>query len=201
MEAVGYLGGAVTLAGVMALLARWRDRVRRPSAFRLGAALVILGVAMIGVAYYVTSLRARPTLAPRARPSPTASALPTWTTYEQFYALSHDQQVVVIGQALARYDQAVAQAYRTFDASGLAAVATGNRLVFLQQGVEKLRQGGRPLGGDIQNTITKLVAERPPVRIVVVQVMGTERGWWLDPKTLQQVGPPTANAFNQTITF
>src|SRR5689334_6928212 len=106
MEAVGFVGGALTLAGVMTFLAQLRSRVPR---FRTGSALVVLGLAMVGAAYYVTN-RAAPvatghpvspaTTAPTQ--SPTTLAVPT--SVAAFAALSHDQQKVVMQQQIDRYN-------------------------------------------------------------------------------------------------
>ena len=203
MEAVGFVGGALTLAGVMTFLAQLRSRVPR---FRTGSALVALGLAMIGAAYYVTSRAApvatghpvSPPTTALTQASPPALAVPT--TVAAFAALSHDQQRLVMQQVLGHYNSVIAQAYRNLDLGLLPDVLTGAALQTQQQQLGSLKAQGKPTGGDASFTITG-IGTTPALGVVQVRIEGTDRTSFLDPKTLQPVGQPNVNSTPATYTL
>src|SRR5881398_597428 len=111
MEAVGFIGGAFTLAGLAATLAQWR---RNRTMVRWAGALAIIGLAMVATAVIVTA-RAK-VVAPAAAPpaaTPTASSAPAMaSSVTAFAALPADQKKVQMQQAIDHTITVLAQAYR-----------------------------------------------------------------------------------------
>jgi hypothetical protein len=191
VEAVGFLGGAFTLAGVATFMAHWR---RDRTFITWPAGLAILGLVMLASAAVVLTLPkavapAAPAPGPTAPASAPASApavaVPAWTTYEQFYALTPAQQTEVMQQAVDHVDAVLKQALGTLDASHLNEVYSGTELGLVTKQVEDLRLGGHPLGGKAVATVRQVVPAKPPVPLVTVRVVGTDTSWYVDPKTGQ----------------
>jgi hypothetical protein len=195
MEAVGYLGGAFAIAGVMTFLAQLRRRVH---SYKVGGALVVLGIAMAGSAYYVAT---RPAAAHPASPvtsAPTAPAqaspaLAIPSTVAAFQALGPTQGKAVMQQELDQVIAVLAKAYRNLDPTLLPQVMTGDALRVQQQQVASLQAKGTPTGGTDSYTITG-IGTAPALGSVSVQTQGTEQTWFLDPKTLQRVGQPNVSS-------
>ena len=201
MEAVGFVGGALTLAGVMTFLAQLRSRVPK---FRTGAALVVLGLAMVGAAYVVTSRAGAaghpvsPATTAPTQASPTTLAVPT--SVAAFAALSHDQQKVVMQQQIDRYNSVVNQAYMHLDPTLLPEVLTGPALQAQQQQLGSLKAQNKPTGEEGTDTISG-IGTAPALGSVSVRVEGTNTTRWLDPKTLQPTGTPNVDSTPGTYTM
>jgi hypothetical protein len=200
MEAVGFIGGAITLAGLAATLAQWR---RNRTIVRWAGALAIVGLAMVATAVVVTA-RAKAVAPAPARPAATptasASAPAIATSVAAFAALPADQKKVQMQQAIDRYNAVIDQAYRTLDLTLLPEVTTGPELQVQQQQLGTLKAEGKPTGGDDIYAITG-IGVAPALGSVSVRTQGTERNWYLDPKTLQRVGQPNVNNAPATYTF
>lgn len=204
MEAVAYLGGAFALAGIMAFLSQLRRRV---PGYKAGAALLGLGVVMIGAAYFVTWHRSPVVVSHPGTPSATlpsalasASGVSIPTTVAALAALPPDQRKVVMQQEIDRYNAVLDQAYRTLDLSLLPQVTTGAELATQQQQLGALKAAGTPTGGDDSYSITG-IGTAPALGSVSVRTQGTERSWYLDARTLQPVGQPTVNTQPATYTL
>jgi hypothetical protein len=204
MEAVGYLGGAFAIAGVMTFLAQLRRRVH---SYKVGGALVVLGIAMAGSAYYVATrpvaASARPaspvTSAPNA-PAQASPALAIPSTVAAFQALGPTQGKAVMQQELDRYNSVLNQAYTNLDASLLPEVTTGPALQYEQQQLEGLKAQGKPIGEEGSYTITA-IGPAPALGSVSVRTEGTDQTWYLDPTTHQRVGQPSVNSSPATYTM
>src|SRR5882672_3003203 len=144
MEAVGFIGGAFTLAGLAATLAQWR---RNRTMVRWAGALAIIGLAMVATAVIVTA-RAKavaPAAAPpAATPTAPASAPAMASSVTAFAALPADQKKVQMQQAIDRYNAVIDQAYRKLDLTLLPEVTTGPELQVQQQQLANLKSQGRP---------------------------------------------------------
>jgi hypothetical protein len=203
VEAVGFLGGALTLAGVMTFLAQLRRQVPK---FRSGTALLVLGLAMVGAAYYVTTNAAPVAANHPVSPATTAptqaspTTLPVPTTVAEFAALSHDQQKAVMQQEVDRFNSVLDRAYRNLDLSLLPEVTTGPELQTQQRLLAALKANGTPGGGDHNYMITG-IGTAPALGSVSVRIEGTDRSWYLDPKTLQPVGQPHVDNSPATYTL
>jgi hypothetical protein len=204
MEAVGYLGGAFAIAGVMTFLAQLRRQVHT---FKVGGGLVVLGIAMAAGAYYVST---RPAAAAAHPASPVTSAstalaqaspsLAIPTTVAAFQALGPTRGKAVMQEELDRYNSVLDEAYRNLDPSLLPEVTTGPELQVQQQQLAQLKAEGRPTGGSDSYTITG-IGTAPALGSVTVNIQGSESSWYLDPTTLQQVGQATVNNQPASYTF
>ena len=200
MEAVGFIGGAFTLAGLAATLAQWR---RNWTIVRWAGALAIIGLAMVATAFIVTArAKSAPPAAapPAATPTAPASAPAMATSVAAFAALPADQKKVQMQQAIDHYNAVLDQAYRNLDLTLLPEVLTGPELQTQQQQLGALKANGTPGGGDHTYTITGIGAA-PALGSVSVRIEGTDRSWYLDPKTLQPVGQPNVDNRPATYTF
>jgi hypothetical protein len=112
--------------------------------------------------------------------------VPAWSTYEQFYALTA-QQTVVMQQAEDHVAAVFKRALGTLDTTHLAEVYMGSELSLATRQVEELRLGGHPLGGEVVLTVTQVVPAKPPVPLVTVRVVGVDKSWYVDPKTGQPI--------------
>jgi hypothetical protein len=191
LEAVGFIGGAFTLAGVAAALTQWR---RHRAFIKWAGALAIIGLAMVATAVIVTAggrtaapAAAPPAAVPTAPASTPAVVVPAWSTYEQFYALTPAQQTVVMQQAEDHVAAVFKRALGTLDTTHLAEVYMGSELSLATRQVEELRLGGHPLGGEVVLTVTQVVPAKPPVPLVTVRVVGVDKSWYVDPKTGQPI--------------
>lgn len=200
MEAVGFIGGAFTLAGLAATLAQWR---RHRTMVRWAGALAIIGLAMVATAVIVTAqAKTAPPAAvpPPATPTAPASAPAMATSVTAFATLPADQKKVQMQRAIDHTIAVLAQAYRDLDPSLLPEVMTGPALEVEQNQLGTLKAEGRPTGGDHTYTITG-IGVAPALGSVSVRTEGTERTWYLDPKTLQPVGQPNVNSAPATYTL
>jgi hypothetical protein len=204
MEAVGFIGGAFTLAGLAAALTQWR---RHRAIIKWAGALAIIGLAMVATAVIVTAgartvapAAAPPAAVPTAPASTPAVVVPAWSTYEQFYALTPAQQSVVMQQALDHSNQIVEEALRTLNANLLSQVASGSALDVLTKSVQAGRQAGHPIGSDHQYRITAIYPQVPPTPLVIVHVVGTERSWYLGP-TGQPITATSSRDGSESIHF
>jgi hypothetical protein len=200
MEAVGFIGGAFTLAGLAATLAQWR---RNRTIVRWAGALAIIGLAMVATAVIVTARASgvAPAAAPPAvTPTAPASGPAMATSVTAFAALPADQKKVQMQQAIDHVIAVLAKAYRNLDPTVLPEVITGPALQVEQEQLATLKAEGRPTGGDHTYTITG-IGVAPALGSVSVRTEGTERNWYLDPKTLQRIGQPNVNSAPATYTL
>jgi hypothetical protein len=123
--------------------------------------------------------------------SPASVSMPAATTIQAFAALPAAQQQAIMQQALDTYDEVVAEAARTLDASILSDVATGAELQVQQQGLAG--QQGRPESMTGQGTVIA-VQPAPQYGFVSIQVEGSETDQWLDPTTLKPEGTPISGS-------
>ena len=200
MEAVGFIGGAFTVAGLAATLTQWR---RNRTIVRWAGALAVIGLAMVATAVFVTARATgvtRPAAPPAATPTAPASGPAMATSVAAFAALPADQKKVQMQQAIDHTIALLAQAYRELDPTLLPDVMTGPALQVEQEQLRTLKAEGRPTGGDHTYTITG-IGVAPALGSVSVRTEGTERTWYLDPKTLQPVGQPNVNTAPATYTL
>jgi hypothetical protein len=200
MEAVGFIGGAFTLAGLAATLAQWR---RSRTMVRWAGALAVIGLAMVATAVFVTARATgvtRATAPPAATPTAPASAPAMATSVTAFAGLPADQQKAQMQQAINHFNAVVGEAYRNLDLTLLPEVTTGPELQVQQQQLANLKAQGRPTVEEGTYTITG-IGVAPALGSVSVRTEGTDQTWYLDPKTLQRVGQPNVNNTPATYTF
>lgn len=182
MEAVGFIGGAFTLAGVATLMAQWRQH---RTFMAWAAAMAILGLVMLASAVVVLAQpKAVAPAAPTTAATAPASGIQAVTSYQDLLALTPAQQVSVMQRVVDHRSQVLKAAFAGLDTSHLAEVTSGTALTDLTNEIAQLKQARTPLGGQLVLTVTEVNPERPSPR-VVVHVVGTDKSWYLDPKTGQ----------------